>query len=101
MLFFSSVIGTSSLRRVAQLKRKYPSLVFQSVRGNLNTRLRKLQDEGLYDAIILAKAGIDRMGWGDKCGQILDKEISYAVGQVDSFIICFMMLKIFLKLNSF
>jgi len=77
----NSVIGTSSLRRVAQLKRKYPSLVFQSVRGNLNTRLRKLQEEGLYDAIILAKAGIDRMGWGDKCGQILDKEISYAVGQ--------------------
>jgi len=77
----NSVIGTSSLRRVAQLKRKYPSLVFQSVRGNLNTRLRKLQDEGLYDAVILAKAGIDRMGWGDKCGQILDKEISYAVGQ--------------------
>lgn len=77
----NSVIGTSSLRRVAQLKRKYPGLVFHSVRGNLNTRLRKLQDEGLYDAIILAKAGIDRMGWGDKCGQILEKEIAYAIGQ--------------------
>jgi len=76
-----SVIGTSSLRRVAQLKRKYPSLVFQSVRGNLNTRLRKLEDESLYDAIILAKAGIDRMGWTEKIGQILHNEISYAIGQ--------------------
>jgi len=77
----NSVIGTSSLRRVAQLKRKYPSLVFQSVRGNLNTRLRKLEEDGLYDAIILAKAGIDRMKWTKKIGQILEKEIAYAVGQ--------------------
>jgi len=67
---------------VAQLKRKYPGLVFQSVRGNLNTRLRKLEQENLYDAIILAKAGIDRMGWTQKIGQILENEIAYAVGQV-------------------
>lgn len=77
----NSVIGTSSLRRVAQLKRKFPSLVFHSVRGNLNTRLRKLENECLYDAIILAKAGIDRMGWTEKIGQILQNEMSYAIGQ--------------------
>lgn len=51
-----AVIGTSSLRRVAQLKRAHPRLVFRDVRGNLNTRLRKL-DEGEYDALILAVAG--------------------------------------------
>jgi len=77
----NSVIGTSSLRRVAQLKRKYPTLIFQSVRGNLNTRLRKLEEDGIYDAIILAKAGIDRMNWTEKIGQILEEEIAYAVGQ--------------------
>jgi len=76
-----SIIGTSSLRRVAQLKRRFPSLVFQSVRGNLNTRLRKLEDECLYDAIILAKAGVDRMGWTERIGQILKDEMAYAVGQ--------------------
>ena len=80
--FLSSVIGTSSLRRVAQLRRKFPSLIFQSVRGNLNTRLRKLEQEAMYDAIILAKAGIDRMGWTEKIGQILKDEMAYAIGQV-------------------
>lgn len=78
----NSVIGTSSLRRVAQLKKAFPHLEFHSVRGNLNTRLVKLQEESLYDAIVLAKAGIDRMGWQDKCGQILDEETCmYAIGQ--------------------
>lgn len=77
----NSIIGTSSLRRVAQLKRIFPSLVFQSVRGNLNTRLRKLEEESMYDAIILAKAGIDRMGWTERIGQILKDEMAYAIGQ--------------------
>jgi len=77
-----SVIGTSSLRRVSQLKRRYPHLEFESVRGNLNTRLRKLEEDSKYDALILAAAGIDRMGWSDKIGQFLEEEdCLYAVGQ--------------------
>jgi len=76
------VIGTSSLRRVSQLKRRYPHLEFESVRGNLNTRLRKLEEDSKYDALILAAAGIDRMGWSDKIGQFLEEEdCLYAVGQ--------------------
>ncbi|KAF5338443.1 hypothetical protein D9758_012233 [Tetrapyrgos nigripes] len=62
-----SVIGTSSVRRVAQLKRKYPGLKFIDVRGNLNTRLAKLDDpDGPYAAIILAKSGMVRLGKGDR-----------------------------------
>ena len=77
-----SVIGTSSLRRIAQLKHKYNHLQFESVRGNLNTRLKKLEEDNVYDAIILAKAGIDRMEWTDKIGQILTEEqCLYAIGQ--------------------
>lgn len=80
-----SVIGTSSLRRIAQLKRNFPGLVFQSVRGNLNTRLRKL-DEGdgdvSYDALVLATSGLERMGWQSRISQELDEEsCMYAVGQ--------------------
>lgn len=77
-----SVVGTSSLRRIAQLKRKYSNLKFESVRGNLNTRLKKLVDNNDYDALILAKAGVDRMEWTDKIGQILTEEdCYYAIGQ--------------------
>jgi len=76
-----SVVGTSSLRRTAQLARHYPHLKVQDIRGNLNTRLRKLND-GQYDAIVLALAGITRMGWTDKVGQELESEdMLYAVGQ--------------------
>ena len=80
-----SVVGTSSLRRVAQLKRNYPGLVFQNVRGNLNTRLRKL-DEGdgdiAYDALVLATSGLERMGWQSRISQELDEaSCMYAVGQ--------------------
>ncbi|KZT24664.1 porphobilinogen deaminase [Neolentinus lepideus HHB14362 ss-1] len=58
-----SVVGTSSVRRVAQLRRKFPKLVFLDVRGNLNTRLAKLDaPDGAYSAIILAKAGMVRLG---------------------------------------
>jgi hydroxymethylbilane synthase len=57
-----SIIGTSSLRRVAQLRRYRPDLVTQDLRGNIDTRLRKL-NEGKYDGIMLAKAGLERMGW--------------------------------------
>ena len=63
--------GTSSLRRIAQLKNKFPHLDFIDVRGNLNTRLRKLDDpDGLYSALILATAGVTRMGWKDRIGQV-------------------------------
>ena len=55
------VIGTSSLRRIMTLKNMHPQIIAKNIRGNLNTRIRKL-DEGEYDAIILAKAGINRLG---------------------------------------
>jgi hydroxymethylbilane synthase len=76
-----AVVGTSSLRRLAQLRHYYPHLTFKDIRGNLNTRLQKL-DEGGYDAIILAVAGLQRLGMGDRVHQIIDAEISlHAVGQ--------------------
>jgi hydroxymethylbilane synthase len=62
-----SVVGTSSVRRVAQLRRKFPGLSFADVRGNLNTRLAKLDaPDGPYRALILAKAGLVRLGMGDR-----------------------------------
>jgi len=56
-----ATIGTSSMRRTAQLRRARPDLQIINLRGNLQTRLRKL-DQGTYDAIVLAKAGLERMG---------------------------------------
>ncbi|XP_067607380.1 porphobilinogen deaminase isoform X6 [Pseudorca crassidens] len=77
-----SVVGTSSLRRAAQLQRKFPHLEFKSIRGNLNTRLRKLDELQEFSAIILAAAGLQRMGWQNRVGQILHpEECMYAVGQ--------------------
>jgi hydroxymethylbilane synthase len=58
-------VGTSSLRRVVQLGALRPDLVIEPLRGNLDTRLRKL-DEGQYDAIVLAAAGLKRLGLGDR-----------------------------------
>ncbi|XP_075987749.1 porphobilinogen deaminase-like protein l(3)02640 [Anticarsia gemmatalis] len=76
-----SVIGTSSLRRTAQLRGRYPQLVVSDVRGNLNTRLAKLQ-AGQYAALLLASAGLQRMGWSDKISKVLPcAEMKYAVGQ--------------------
>jgi hydroxymethylbilane synthase len=76
-----AVVGTSSLRRLAQLRHYYPHLTFKDIRGNLNTRLQKL-DAGEYDAIILAVAGLQRLGMGDRIHQIIDPDISlHAVGQ--------------------
>jgi hydroxymethylbilane synthase len=76
-----AVIGTSSLRRLAQLRYHYPHLSFKDVRGNLNTRLQKL-DAGEYDALILAVAGLKRLGMGDRIHQVLPPEVSlHAVGQ--------------------
>ena len=61
------------LRRAAQLRKLRPDLAIESVRGNLDTRLRKL-DEGQYDAILLAAAGLKRLGWGDRIAEILPPE---------------------------
>ena len=76
-----SVIGTSSLRRLAQLKHHFLHFKFKDIRGNVNTRLRKL-DEGEYDAIVLAAAGLNRLDMSDRIHQILPPDISlHAVGQ--------------------
>ncbi|MGJ5672982.1 MAG: hydroxymethylbilane synthase [Nostochopsis sp.] len=76
-----AMIGTSSLRRLAQLRHKFPHFTFKDVRGNLNTRMAKL-DAGEYDALILAVAGLERLGMGDRIHQVLPQEISlHAVGQ--------------------
>lgn len=65
-----SRIGTSSLRRRSQLLALRPDLVVDDLRGNVDTRLRKL-DEGQYDAIILACAGLERLGWGERITETL------------------------------
>ena len=77
-----SVVGTSSLRRAAQLRSAFPGLSFQDVRGNLNTRLRKLDDpSGPYSALILAVAGVVRMGWSERISQHLGPDLClHAVG---------------------
>ncbi|GIU76470.1 MAG: hypothetical protein KatS3mg004_3557 [Bryobacteraceae bacterium] len=74
-------VGTSSLRRAAQLRRLRPDLVIEDIRGNLDTRLRKL-DEGRYDAILLASAGLARLGWESRIAERLTPEVMCpAVGQ--------------------
>jgi len=74
-------VGTSSLRRQCQIKERFPSVEILSLRGNVNTRLAKL-DAGEYDAIILASAGLKRLGMGDRITQCLDTDISLpAIGQ--------------------
>ena len=74
-------VGTSSLRRQAQLRRHRPDLDLRDLRGNVDTRLRKV-DSGEYDAIVLAKAGLDRLGWSQKIAETLSTDISLpAVGQ--------------------
>ncbi len=65
-----AVVGTSSLRREAQLRERYPQIRIEPLRGNVNTRLRKL-DEGGYDAIILAAAGLKRLGFGARITSLL------------------------------
>jgi hydroxymethylbilane synthase len=63
-------VGTSSLRREAQLRRARPDLVIDALRGNLDTRLRRL-DDGQYDAIILAAAGLKRLGLSERIRSVL------------------------------
>jgi hydroxymethylbilane synthase len=74
-------VGTSSLRRAAQLRALRPDLEIENIRGNLDTRLRKL-DEGQYDAIVLASAGLRRLGWENRITELLDPQVMCpAVGQ--------------------
>lgn len=74
-------VGTSALRRQAQLKANRPDLIVESVRGNVDTRLRKL-DEGQFDAILLALAGLRRLGLEARIGRIVPvEEMCPAVGQ--------------------
>jgi len=74
-------VGTSSLRRGAQLAAVRPDLRIESLRGNIDTRLKKLEAGG-FDAIVLAAAGLRRMGWGDRITALLDpRECLPAVGQ--------------------
>ena len=74
-------VGTSSLRRQAQLLHLRPDLDIRELRGNVDTRLRKVGD-GQYDAIVLAKAGLDRLGWSDRISEIFSPEVFMpAVGQ--------------------
>ncbi|MEK6321847.1 MAG: hydroxymethylbilane synthase [Acidobacteriota bacterium] len=76
-----AVIGTSSLRRQAQLLAVRPDLVIEPIRGNVDTRLRKL-DEGAFDAIVLAAAGLHRLGHADRITEYLSEELMLpAVGQ--------------------
>ena len=76
-----SVVGTSSLRRESQLRARFPHLHVQPLRGNVQTRLRKL-DEDQYAAIILAAAGLKRLGLVDRIAALLTPEMSLpAVGQ--------------------
>lgn len=77
----NAILGTSSLRRQTQISEKYPHLTINWLRGNVNTRLRKL-DDGEYDAIILAAAGLKRLGFADRIRVELAPEVSLpAIGQ--------------------
>lgn len=84
-LLAGAVIGTSSIRRTAQLAQKYPHIVIKDMRGNIETRLRKLDaDDSGYDGLILAAAGLIRINLSDRISQYIDSEdggMLYAVGQ--------------------
>lgn len=74
-------VGTASLRRQAQLRHARPDLDLRDLRGNVDTRLRKVES-GEYDAVVLAKAGLDRLGWSQRISEVLSPDICMpAVGQ--------------------
>lgn len=74
-------VGTGSLRRAAQLRALRPDLQIEDIRGNVDTRLRKL-DEGRYDAIVLASAGLRRLGWENRITELFNPSVMCpAVGQ--------------------
>ncbi|OQS04902.1 porphobilinogen deaminase [Thraustotheca clavata] len=77
-----SIIGTSSLRRESLLLKLYPHVKVKTIRGNIQTRLAKLDDHDDYDAIVVAAAGFRRGGLGDRIDQLLDPAVfGYGVGQ--------------------
>ncbi|KAI1191046.1 porphobilinogen deaminase [Nemania serpens] len=82
-----AVVGTSSVRRMAQIRRRYPKLRFQDMRGNIDTRIRKLDaEDGEYSVLILAAAGLHRTGRQGRISQYLERDTAgggmlYAVGQ--------------------
>ncbi|CAF2804855.1 unnamed protein product [Rotaria sp. Silwood2] len=78
-----SVIGTSSTRRIAQLKLNYPQFTYKNIRGNMNTRWEKLNNQELgYDAMIAAVAGFQRLNWTDRISEIIEPDrVLYAIGQ--------------------
>jgi hydroxymethylbilane synthase len=83
-----ATIGTSSLRRQVQLRHRFPSLKLVTLRGNVDTRLRKL-DAGDFDGVILAMAGLKRLGHAGRVTQILDDDLMLsAVGQGALGIVC-------------
>jgi len=76
-----SRVGTSSLRRSVQLKAMHRNVSIETLRGNLDTRIRKL-DEGQYDTIVLAAAGLRRLGWADRISELIPVDVMIpAVGQ--------------------
>ena len=72
-------IGTGSIRRITQLRMRLPRARFNPLRGNVDTRLRKL-DEGQYDAIVLAAAGLDRLALADRISEYLDPAVMLPAG---------------------
>lgn len=77
----SARVGTSSLRRQSQLRHHRPDLDIRELRGNVDTRVRKVES-GEYDAVVLAKAGLDRLGWSQRISEVLSPQICLpAVGQ--------------------
>jgi len=80
-LRYGARVGTSSLRRQAQLKHIRPDLDLRDLRGNVDTRLRKVES-GEYDAVMVAKAGLDRLGLSQRISEVLSPEVCMpAVGQ--------------------
>jgi hydroxymethylbilane synthase len=74
-------VGTSSLRRSVQLKALHRNISIETLRGNIDTRIRKL-DEGQYDTIVLAAAGLRRLGWADRISELIPVDVMIpAVGQ--------------------
>jgi hydroxymethylbilane synthase len=80
-LRLGAVVGTSSLRRISQLRRLRPDIEIRNIRGNVDTRIKKAE-KGEYDAIVLAAAGLRRLGWGDIISETFRADVMLpAVGQ--------------------